>query len=404
VTIACPDCGTLQDLPPLPPRSTASCQRCERDLENTSGRSLIATLAASIAIFLVLIPSNILPLIRVDVFGMRAENIIGVGIARLWQQQWVLIAALTALLVIALPFLRFGLLAAVLGALRLGYRPPWLGPVFRWAEWLDPWCMTDVFLLASFVGFYRMLHISQASVSIEFGGACFMMAGFFTMLSRAFLDQRMVWRMIGPEAEPEPGPETLSCTSCELVQPLDCEGSACPRCGARLHARKPDALIRTAALLIAAFILFFPANILPMDVSTRLGEQKNYTIFTGVEELFDSGLWPLGAIIFCTSILIPFGKILAIGWCVASVRLRWTQHLVTKTKIFRLVAELGRWSKTDPFTIVFFVPLMHFGPLGSADAGWGATAFMMMSVLTMVASTTFDPRLMWDAARPRPAP
>jgi paraquat-inducible protein A len=68
------------------------------------------------------------------------------------------------------------------------------------------------------------------------------------------------------------------------------------------------------------------------------------------------------------------------------------------------VAELGRWSKTDPFTIIFVVPLVQFGGLASADAGWGATAFMAMSILTMLASTTFDPRLMWDVEPPAEHP
>ena len=76
---------------------------------------------------------------------------------------------------------------------------------------------------------------------------------------------------------------------------------------------------------------------------------------------------------------------------------RSRRRLVLKTKVLRVIAEMGRWSKTDPFAIVFFVPLIHFGSLGSEDAGWGATAFMMMTFLTMVASVTFDPRLMWDA-------
>ncbi|HVC30009.1 MAG TPA: paraquat-inducible protein A, partial [Steroidobacteraceae bacterium] len=102
--------------------------------------------------------------------------------------------------------------------------------------------------------------------------------------------------------------------------------------------------------------------------------------------------------IFCTSILTPAAKIFALGWCVLSVWSGSRRHLVTKTKALRLIAELGRWSKTDPFAIVFFVPLVHFGSLGSESAGWGATAFMMMTFLTMVASVTFDPRLMWDMA------
>jgi paraquat-inducible protein A len=402
MTIACPDCGTLQDLPPLLPRSTAVCSLCERDLEKTSGRSIDATLACAISTFVLLIPGNILPLVQVSVFGIHMQNVIGVGIARLWEHQWAVLAGLTAILVIAIPFLRFGLLSVVLSTIRLGYRPPWLGPLFRWSIWLDPWGMTDVFLLASAVGYYRLVNLSQSVVSIQLGGACFMAAGFLTMLSRATLDRRTVWRALGPEHETEAGEDTISCTTCDLVRDAGCEGECCPRCGAKLLARKPDAVVRTAALLVAALLFFFPANILPMEVSTQMGTVKNYTIFTGVSTLFGAGLWPLGALIFCTSILIPVAKIIAIGWCVMSVCRRSDRHLVLKTKLFRLVAELGRWSKTDPFTIVFFVPLMNFGPIASANASWGASAFIMMSILTMFASVTFDPRLMWDAAGSSP--
>jgi paraquat-inducible protein A len=400
VTIACPDCGALQHVPPLPPWGHALCRVCDRDLEKTSGRSLVATLALSVAVLLLLFPSNIFPLLQVRLFDMSSENVIMVGIARLWTSQWVLLAGVGAALIIVVPFLRFSLLSAVLAALRLGYRPRWLGPAFRWAIWLDPWAMLDVFLLASFVGYYRLVNLNMAQVSIEIGGYCFMAAGFLTMLCRATLDRRRVWRAIAPERDDPPGVATISCTTCDLVQPRECEGARCPRCGERLQARKTDALIRTAALLIAAFVLVFPANILPMNISTQLGQSQSYTIFTGVQDLFEAGLAPLGIIIFCTSILIPVGKILAVGWCVLSVLRRSRRHLLAKTKIFRVVAELGRWSKTDPFTIVFFVPLVNFGALATSNAGWGASAFLAMSILTMIASNTFDPRLMWDVAEP----
>lgn len=403
MTIACPDCGALEHIPPLPPRSKAVCPRCQSDLEKTSGRSITAALACALGTFILLFPSNILPLLRVSVFGMQADTSIADGIAALWGNGWIVIAGASAVLVIGLPFLRFGLLSATLGCVRFGYRPRWQGRAFRWAMVLDLWAMTDVFLLASFVGYYRLINLGHADVSVLRGGWCFMAAGFLTMLSRAALDQRTVWRAIGREVEVAPGSATISCTVCDLVQPASREGGACPRCGAALHARKFDSLPRTAALTAAALVFFFPANILPMSVSTHLGTRMGYTIFTGVRDLFDAGIWPLGVLIFCTSILIPLGKIIAIGWCVLSVRRRSHAHLIAKTKIFRLVAELGRWSKTDPFTIVFFVPLVKFGGLASANAGWGATAFMLMSLLTMAASNTFDPRQMWDAAMSRRA-
>ena len=402
MAIGCPDCGTLQTVPPLSPHTRAICQTCQGDLERTSGRSITGALACSLATFILLAIGNSYPLLHVDLFGMQRQNVILVGIAQIWSNQWVLLAATSAILVIVLPFFRFGLLTVVLGSLRFGFRPKSLGRLFRWSMWLDPWAMADVFLLASFVGYYRMINLSQAHVSVEIGGICFTAAGFLTMLSRATLDQRTVWRAIGPEADSMPGVPVLSCTTCDLVQPLAHDGRPCPRCGAKLHGRKPDAMIRTTALAIAAFVLFFPANIYPMDISTHLGMTSRYTIFTGVRDLFQQGLWPLGGIIFCTSILIPFSKIAVVGWCVLSVRRRSSSHLIRKTQVFRVAAELGRWSKTDPFTIVFFVPLVDFAPLASARAGWGAIAFMLMSIFTMAATATFDPRLMWDAAKSEP--
>lgn len=403
MTIGCPDCGALADIPPLPPRSTAECGLCKSPLEKTSGRSVSAALSCSLATLLLLIPANALPLLQVDVLTMTTKNVIGVGIADLWNQHWVLIAGCTALFVILFPFIVFGLLTAVLGCVWLDYRPSWLAAAFRWVNMLDLWAMSDVFLLASFVGYYRLIHLNAAHVEIGLGGYCFMAAGFMTMITRAALDRRTVWRTLAPEAEVPPGVPVLSCTTCDLVQSFAHEGQACARCGATLHSRKVDAMPRTGALVLTAFILFFPANILPMNTSMQLGSAQSYTIFTGVRDLFQAGLWPLGALVFCTSIVIPFGKIAALAWCLLTVWRHSTAHLVAKTEVFRLVAELGRWSKTDPFTIVFFVPLVHFDGMASSSAGWGATAFMAMSVLTMFASMTFDPRLMWDVAAVRAA-
>ena len=399
MTIACPDCGTFEDLPPLGRQSTAFCIRCRQDLETTRGRSINAALACSLATLLLLFPTNVLPILRVDLFGRHSENVIGVGVATLWRHGWIVLAGLSAVFVIILPFLRFGLLTAVLGALRLGYRPAWLGPAFRWTMRLDLWAMVDVFLLAAGVGYYRLSNIGFATITIEPGGWCFLAAALLTMLTRASLDRRTVWRAIAREREARAGESLIGCTTCDLVQPA---GEHCLRCRGRLHARRWHSFSTTAAIVIAATVLFIPANVYPMNVSMQLGVEQDYTILDGIRDLFQNGQWPLGVLVFCTSVLIPMGKNVAVGWCVLSVWRRSRRHLVTKTKLFRAVAELGRWSKTDPFTIVFFVPLVKFGALASADAGWGATAFMLMTFLTFIASFTFDPRLMWDAASSAP--
>lgn len=144
--------------------------------------------------------------------------------------------------------------------------------------------------------------------------------------------------------------------------------------------------------------MLFPANIYPMNSSDLLGKQLEYTNFGYVLQLWHLGLWPLGAVTFWTSILNPALMLICLGWCVIAVWRRSGRRLVLRTRLVRTVAEAGRWSETGPLTIVFFVPLIDFGHLGAEAAGWGATAFIIMSLLTIAASVAFDPRLMWDAA------
>jgi len=388
----------MEELPPLHGRMRAICALCRTELEARNGRSLTAALACALGAFFFLFPANLLPILRVHAFGLHTSNVIAGGILLLWNHGWVLLAGLSFLFVVVTPFLFFGALSLSLGALRFTRRPPWIGRVFRRAMALELWAMIDVYLLASFVGYYRLAHVSQLHITVEIGAYCLIAAAFLSLLTRATLDKRSVWRLIGPEAPAPHGEHALSCTSCDLIQPLSRERHPCPRCGALLHSRKPGAAVRTTALLVAAFILFFPANILPMNVSSHLGTTTSYTIFTGVKDLFQAGLWPLGILIFCTSIVIPVAKIFALAWCVASAHFGWTRHLVFKTRMLQLIAEIGRWSKTDPFTIVFFVPLMTLGAFASSSAGWGAIAFVAMTFFTMLASQFFDPRLMWDAA------
>ena len=396
--IACPDCGLLEELPPLASRTNATCHLCGSDLERTSGRSVTAGLACALGTFFLLFPGNLLPLLGVGLFGMHNSNRLASGIAMLWDRDWLVLATLTGAFALVLPFVRFGLLSTVLATVQLGYRPRWLGHGFRWALWLDVWAMPDVYLLAGFVGYFRLIHVQQMTVHVGAGGYCFLAAAFLAMLSRATIDRRTVWRAIAPEAEIGEEVKTISCTTCDLVRPVDCAGTDCPRCGAPLRARKPYPMLRAGALTLAAFIFFFPANILPMNTSVQMGRPVTYTIFKGVQELFGAGLWPLGIIIFCTSIAIPAVKILGMGWLIWSVKRKSKKHLVARTRFHRLITEIGRWSNVDPFTITVFVPLMTFGTLASSDAAWGSTAFIAVVVLTLLATMCFDSRLIWDAA------
>jgi paraquat-inducible protein A len=398
VAIACPECGALLSFPPLPRRSTAVCLRCRTPVASTRGRSLDAALACSVATLLLLLPLDTLPLLKVELLGESSQRSLAAGVLELWHYDWIALAGLSAVFVIVLPAVRTALLVLVLGALRSGFRPPWLGRAFRWAVRLGPWSMLDVFLLAVGVGYYYLTVVERLTVTIETGGFLLLAAGLLTMLSGASLDEHTVWRSIGGEAGAVAGERASGCGTCGLVQPPRPAGARCPRCGARIRSRRHEAAASSAALAAASFILLFPANLYPMNSSDLLGLHRSYTNFGYVMQLWHKGLWPIGAITFWTSIITPALMIAAVAWCALSVQRRSVRRLALKTRLLRMVAETGRWSETGPLSIVFFVPLINFGPLGAEAAGWGATAFILMTLLLIAAAVRLDPRLLWQAA------
>jgi paraquat-inducible protein A len=202
-------------------------------MEVRTGRNLAAAWIFATGTFAWLIPANVLPVMHVSMLGMTRESRIASGVLELWNHQWVIIAILVAVLVIALPLLRFALLSVVLGLVRARVRPQWLGRAFRWTLQLDAWAMPDVFLLGCAVGYSRIR--ANLPVTIEWGGISIILAAVLCMLTRATLDRRTVWRAIAPErpAPAEPS-AAISCVACELVLPLAAHGRACPRCGLRL--------------------------------------------------------------------------------------------------------------------------------------------------------------------------
>lgn len=193
----------------------------------------------------------------------------------------------------------------------------------------------------------------------------------------------------------------VSCHACRLVSRPSLYGdSGCPRCGARLHRRKRDSLARTTSLLLAATILFVPANLLPVMTTRSLLEVDSDTILSGVVSLWRAGSWPIAILVFVASIMVPLLKIGALALLVASCWGRSTWRPRARTRLYRLLEVIGRWSMLDIFVMGVLAALVH-ARAASVEINVGAIPFAAVVVLTMFASMSFDPRLIWDAARPR---
>src|SRR5215831_15485625 len=109
----------------------------------------------------------------------------------------------------------------------------------------------------------------------------------------------------------------------------------CRRCGAALHLRKPNSISRTWAFLIASYILYIPANVLPiMHTGSLFGSQSD-TIMSGLKYLWPSGSWHRAMIVFIASDLVPLANILSLTFLVISVQLGWNEHALDRTKVYR---------------------------------------------------------------------
>jgi paraquat-inducible protein A len=197
----------------------------------------------------------------------------------------------------------------------------------------------------------------------------------------------------------------VSCTVCHLLlrprPAASVPAGECPRCGAALHARKPNSIARTWALVIAAFVLYVPANVLPITKVTSLGITQSDTIMSGVIYFVQTGMWPIALVIFVASVFVPLLKLLMLLFLVISVQRRSTWRPKDRTRLYRITEAVGRWSMTDIFVVTILVALVHLGALANIEAQAGAVFFAAVVVITMLAAMSFDPRLIWDVKEPQ---
>jgi paraquat-inducible protein A len=354
-------------------------------------------------------------LMSVSTFGISLAADLFSGPARLEQQGVWELALVVLFTTVAAPFLKLLGTAYVLIGLRVSRPPHHLRTVFALVERLRPWAMVEVYLLGVFVAYVKLVDI----VHIDIGFAIYALVGLMiaTVAADALLDRQAVWEEmerrglvrfplshVGPPPDgAAPGKPTesqaVACETCEKVAFVQGrERHLCRRCGARLHHRKPNGIARCWALVIAALVLYIPANVYPVLTVVQLGSGAPSTILGGVEELITAKMYPLAALVFFASILVPMLKLFGLILLLIMTQLSRTERLVDRTRLYRIVSVIGRWSMIDIFMESILVALVQFGAIVTIDPGFGAIAFAGVVIITIFAAEAFDPRLMWDAA------
>lgn len=400
----CHDCDLLVEVGPVPVGTSARCGRCGALLAATKKDPARRALSLYLTALFLWIIANAFPFMTLKLEGREQRSVLFSGAISLYRDGLWELGLLVLLLVIVFPLGKILLNLAVLFAVHSDRRPPYTARLFRLVETLRPWAMTEVFLVGVLVAYTKLLDLA----SIEIGPSMIAFVGLILVViaADAAFHPLDVWDHV-QKVPPAPLPKEerqllVSCHACQLVCRMvehdhHDEEPICPRCGAPVHLRKPNALSRSWALALAAVILYIPANIYPVMTVISFGKGSPSTILGGVEELFAHGMWPLALIVFFASITVPVLKLVGLVYLLISVHRGSRWRLRDRTMLYRIVEAVGRWSMIDIFMLSILVALVRLGAIATIEPGVGAISFAGVVILTMFAAMSFDPRLLWDA-------
>ncbi len=188
----------------------------------------------------------------------------------------------------------------------------------------------------------------------------------------------------------------ISCLECGT---LFCNtDEMCSLCHAKLKKRKNKNLNQTIAYLLTAVILFFPANFMPIMKSSSLGDDRDDTILSGVFVLWEGGSYFIATVVFVASFITPIFKIVSMSYLCYTCYIKSTKKKVFRTKLYHFTETIGKWSMIDVFVVALLGALVKLGRFATVEPQLGVLAFALVVFLTMFATSSFDPRFIWDAS------
>jgi paraquat-inducible protein A len=398
----CPGCGLFQTVPALTPGETAQCVRCPTILRRTTKHRIDHIIALTLTAFILLVVMCSTTLMSVETSGIRRTADLFSGPEELVRQDMGELAVVIIFVTVVAPLIRLVSTLYVLVRLHATSPPSHLRRVFAWAERLRPWSMLEVFVFGVFVAYVKLGDL--VTIGLAAGVYALLALTFVLIWMDSALDRETVWERLfrGNLRGGSPGlAGAIGCETCGLVSVPRPDEPRCPRCDSTLHERKPNSVARTWALVIAAAVLYIPANYYPVLSVVQLGAGQPSTILGGVEELVTARQYPLAALVFFASIAVPMLKLFGLSIMLITIQIGRTGWLRDRTRLYHIVRFIGRWSMIDIFMESLLGALVAFGSVITIEPGAGALAFCAVVILTMFAAETFDPRLMWDAAERR---
>jgi paraquat-inducible protein A len=243
--------------------------------------------------------------------------------------------------------------------------------IYRIYHHLREWGMLEVYFMGVLVAIVKLVDLAELSIGL--GLFCFISLLLVQVWLEVVMSPHQIW-------VPCPGRMSmraidagiLVCGECHELnrREADTASQTCTRCGAIVHERRPNSIVRTWALLITAMVLYIPANVLPIMTVSALGQGSPDTIMSGVITLLKHGMLPIAAVVFIASILVPTFKLVGIALLLYSVQRHQPLSARQRILMYRFIEFIGRWSMLDIFVIAILVAVVNLAALPVSKPTW----------------------------------
>lgn len=395
----CGDCNALLAVSPLNKKQRAVCPRCHHTLKSGSrwGLHRCSIIAFSI---LILMPFALsYPLLSVDLLGVKIHASVWGGVWKMATEGYPYTAFLVFICAVFMP-IAFALLVILLKLAQMLRIQP--RNLLLALGYIKPWVMFDVYLVALGVTAFKVRDYATLEFNIYL--IAFVLTSLLTTLLFIKINPIELWNDFYPQnkhlSEKSAKNSPHFCSGCRYTFEQPMIGfknhPICPRCHSRLDVPPQIYLQRTWATLIAGIIMLFPANILPMSYVYMTAVPTADTLMSGVLTFIDMGSYFVAFVVFVASIFVPFSKIIIMLYLLFCVHFEWKHSIARQMRLLHIVHFVGRWSMLDLFVLALMMSLVTRGQIINFSVGPAAFYFGAAVFLTMISTSQFDSRLLWN--------
>ena len=378
VEVQCYECALTVKLPLLKENQKAQCPRCGYTLSAIHRNANERIVAFAITALIFLIASLPFKFLSFSANGLENHFDAITSFFVLIDNNYQLLALIEFLTIFAIPTVVLLSVIYLLIPMNKGLYPKHGRKVLAMVFKLLPWSMVEIFLIGALVSLIKIISMAEIELGLSF--YAFILFALSMTIVILHIDKRELYQLLA---------KVEKAHKIEIQQSQSKVAQENPT----THALSVQ---KTWALLLTAVILYIPANTFPIMTTHFLGQNDPSTIIGGVILLWKGGSYPIAAIVFFASVVIPVAKILVLAWLNYSVQKQSHRLSLQRVKLYRIAEFVGRWSMIDVFVVIILASLIQLGPTMSITPGAATLAFSGLVIVTMLAAMSFEPQLIWN--------